>query len=126
MKKHILVVLVFCICCSQQEDHEAGLAVKRFSAWVDTVSMIKTGYFLGPDTEFVEVPVDPKDFSKIKVDTMVISIEEKKRRGFQTDRWKWLYEQKLKETEVYLNRLSPALKRELEKAKEKFQALDHR
>ncbi len=122
--KKLVFAFILVAACSPRENPEAREALNNLKGWVDTVYLFREGYLNGPDTEFMEVPVDPHNPSMVRIDTVVVSVEEKKKRGFSVaGLWQSVYDKRLETAGAHEKEMSKEMKHELEETKNRFEVL---
>lgn len=71
--------------CSQPKNIEAQKALKAYTHFVDSIAQWNEVWKTQTDTLFVETPIDPNDPSKVVVDTIVSTPEEKAKSSIKSD-----------------------------------------
>ena len=88
MKKAIPVfvtLLFITMSCNQTDQtHEATTPLNQYVQLVDSIVELNNNWKRGPDTNYMEIPYEPGDFSKTMVDTFVISVAQKKKMNIIT------------------------------------------
>lgn len=65
------------IACRPAADPKAQQALNAYTHFVDSIVQVNETWKFAVDSDFVEVPVDPSDPSKVRIDTIVTLPETK-------------------------------------------------
>jgi hypothetical protein len=123
----LLVLLSGMIACSPARDQEAQQALSAYTTFVDSVYTLNEGWKTTSDTEFVEVPVDVNDPSKIMVDTIVTTPEAKAKMSvlnqFFAKSIPGDYEHLKAAVEAKADKMDEKMKKEFAEAAQKFESM---
>jgi len=125
----IIIILQSCL-TNKQADSSAIRTLNNLKNIVDTISRCKNEkwYLYGPDINTIEVPIDPKDLTKTRIDTTIVSVEEKRKLGFlktnSAQYLKFIYDRRLNEAEeAFKNNMDKRMLRKLNRLKKKFDSV---
>jgi hypothetical protein len=85
MKTRLMIlsgVLSGIIACAPSADKEALQTLTAYTQFVDSIYQMNESWNTGIDTSFTEVPIDPNDPSKVRIDTIVTTPENRANNQF--------------------------------------------
>ena len=131
MKKAIPVfvtLLFITMSCNQtNHTHEATTPLNQYVQLVDSIVELNDNWKRGPDTNYMEIPYEPGDFSKTMTDTIVISVDQKKNMNLVTGdavfgrKLMSLYTEKQQEVIALESKMNQRQKETYQEAKIKFE-----
>lgn len=71
-------------CHETDQTNEVTTPLNQYIHLVDSIVELNNNWKRGPDTNYMEIPYEPGDFSKTIVDTFVISVAQKEKMNIIT------------------------------------------
>lgn len=114
-------------CNQTDQTHEATTPLNQYVHLVDSIVELNDNWKSCPDTNYIEIPYDPGDFSKTMTDTIVISVDQKKNMNLVTGdavfgrKLMSLYTEKQQEVIALESKMNQSQKETYQEAKIKFE-----
>lgn len=117
------------VACTPSKDKEAQHALTAYAHFVDSVSLLNDNWKAGIDTDFVEVPIDPTDPSKIRLDTIVTLPDDKEQsilfHGYFGREIQKGYEPLKAAADAQLPKMDEEMKKAYQQSIDKFESMPH-
>jgi hypothetical protein len=121
-----LALLSGLVACTPSADKETQQSLTAYTTFVDSVYAQNEVWVVGVDSTFMEVPTDPNDPTKIRIDTVVTQPEDRGHNEFMS-RFKEIiqkeYEPLKAAVESKLDKMDERMKKQFEESKQKFESI---
>jgi len=122
-----LVAASVIISCSTPKDKEAKQALKNYTQFVDSVYAVSENWKTQIDTDYVEIPTDPNDPTKIRVDAIVTLPTDKEQtsilKTFMGDAFNKKYNEYDAAITAKMDKMDDLMKKEYGASKQKYEVL---
>jgi hypothetical protein len=120
-------ILLAMVACAPAIDRETQQSVTAYKLFVDSVYAQNEVWKTMPDTDFVEMPIDPNDPTLTRLDTVVTAAESKEKsilyNGYWGDKLMHDYAEHKTAVESNLGKMDETMKKDYEMSKEKYEKL---
>jgi hypothetical protein len=123
----LAAIAVAVVACSPTKDADATKALDCYTQFVDSIYVANTFWQSAVDTDFVEIPTDPTDPTKTKIDTIVTLPENKEASILLNPLFGKMiqheYEPIKAEVDAKLDKMDDQMKKAYQESKAKYESL---